>query len=178
MNNEMIIIYGSCYGTTKKYADRLSEILECKEVSYEDAVDINDYQTIIYMGGLYAGGIQGMKKTLKKLNNISNKRICIVTVGLADPTDNENTDQIRAKMRTQVSEELYNKAMIFHLRGGIDYSKLGFIHRKMMGMVYKKALSVPVEERNAELSAMIDTYDKQVDFVDLDSLEQIIQSLK
>ena len=89
----------------------------------------------------------------------------------------ENTDNIRKKMKTQVSEELFNKANIFHLRGGIDYSELSFLHKKMMGLVYNKAVSVLVEERNAELSAMIETYNKQADFVDFDSLDLIVQSL-
>ena len=177
MNKDMIIIYGSCYGTTKKYAEELSGRFGCEAVSYENVNDINAYQTIIYMGGLYAGGVQGMKKTLKKLSDISDKIICIVTVGLADPTDEKNIEHIRKNMKTQVSEELFNKAKIFHLRGGIDYSKLNFLHKKMMGLVYKKAVSVPVEERDAELSAMIETYNKQADFVDFDSLDPIVQSL-
>ncbi|SEP56241.1 Flavodoxin domain-containing protein [Lachnospiraceae bacterium NE2001] len=177
MNKERIIIYGSCYGTTKKYAEELSRRLYCKAVSYENVSDINSYHSIIYMGGLYAGGVQGMKKTLKKLSDISDKTVCIVTVGLADPKNEENINNIRMKMKTQVSEELFNKAKIFHLRGGIDYAELSFLHKKMMGMVYKKAKSVPEEERNAELSAMIETYNKQVDFVDYDSLAPIVQSL-
>ena len=177
MNNNIIIIYGSCYGTTKKYAEELSGRLDCEALSYEAVSDINSYTTIIYMGGLYAGGVQGMKKTLKKLKDISDKTVCIVTVGLADPTDEKNIENIRMKMKTQVSQELYNKAKIFHLRGGIDYSELGFLHKKMMGMVYKKAVSVPEEERNAELRAMIETYDKQVDFVDFESLEPIVKSI-
>ena len=45
----------------------------------------------------------------------------------------------------------------------------------MMNMVYKKALSVPEEERTAEIRAMIETYNKQVDFVDLNSLEPLIK---
>ena len=177
MNNNIIIIYGSCYGTTKKYAEELSGRLDCEAVSYENVSDINSYKTIIYMGGLYAGGVQGMKKTLKKLSDISDKNICIVTVGLADPTDKKNIEHIRKNIKTQVSEELYNKALVFHLRGGIDYSELSFLHKKMMGMVYKKAVSVPVEERDAEISAMIETYYKQVDFVDFDSLDSIVQIL-
>ena len=68
MNKEIIIIYGSCYGTTKKYAEELSGRLDCEAVSYENINDINSYKTIIYMGGLYAGGVQVMKKTLKKLS--------------------------------------------------------------------------------------------------------------
>ena len=36
MNKEIIIIYGSCYGTTKKYAEELSGRLDCEAVSYEN----------------------------------------------------------------------------------------------------------------------------------------------
>lgn len=172
-----IIIYGSYYGTTKKYAEELSVKTGIKACSYKDIKDINVYKTIIYLGGLYAGGVEGMKKTLKDLTDISNKKIIIATVGLADPNDKGNIDQIKSKMRSQISPDIYEKAEIFHLRGGIDYSKLSFLHKTMMNMVYKKALSVPEEEKTAEIRAMIETYNKQVDFVDLNSLDPIINSL-
>ena len=173
-----IIIYGSFYGTTKKYAEALAEKTGIKACSYKDIKDINAYRTIVYLGGLYAGGVEGMKKTFKNLTDISDKKLIIATVGLADPADKQNTDHIKSKMRTQLSPELYEKASIFHLRGGIDYSKISLLHKTMMNMVYKKALSVPEEERTAEIRAMIETYNKQVDFVDLNSLKPIIGSLR
>ena len=153
--NDRIIIFGSCYGTTKQYAGELSRKTGIEAISYEDVSDINEYKTIIYMGGLYAGGVQGMKKTLKKLMDISDKKVIIVTVGLADPTDKENVENIRLKMKSQLSQDLYEKASIFHLRGGIDYSKLSFRHKTMMAMVHKKAASLPEEKKNAEVRAMI-----------------------
>jgi len=102
--NDRIIIFGSCYGTTKQYAEELSKRTGIEARSYEDATDINGYKTIIYMGGLYAGGVQGMKKTLKKLAVTSEKKVIIVTVGLADPTDMENIENIRLKMKSQLSK--------------------------------------------------------------------------
>ena len=176
MNNG-IIVYGSCYGTTKKYAEELSKKTGIEAKPYEDIRDINSFDTIIYMGGLYAGGVCGMKKTMKKLGSISDKRVFIVTVGLADPMNTENTKHIKDRMRTQLSKEVFEKAHIFHLRGGIDYSILGFKHKTMMSMLYKKIKSMPEEEKNAEIQAMIETYDKQVDFVDFSSLEPIIQEV-
>ena len=59
-----IIIYGSCYGTTKQYAEELAKRTGYELVSYEDVDDSNTYKTIIYLGGLYAGGVMCMKKTL------------------------------------------------------------------------------------------------------------------
>lgn len=80
-------------------------------------------------------------------------------------------------MKSQLSRELYEKASIFHLRGGIDYSKLSFKHKTMMAMVYKKAVSLPEEKKNAEVRAMIETYNKQVYFVEFETLEPVTQSL-
>ena len=82
-----IIIYGSHYGTTKQYAKELSRRTNIEAISFENVKEINNYDKIIYLGGLYAGGVLGMTKTLKKLNKISNKTIILVTIGLSDPTD-------------------------------------------------------------------------------------------
>ena len=63
-----IIIYGSQYGTAKQYAEELSRKTSIDLKSYEDVTDINRYDTVIYVGGLYAGGVLGMKKTLAKMS--------------------------------------------------------------------------------------------------------------
>ena len=172
-----IIIYGSQYGTTRKYADELAKRtnIECK--SYEDVIDIDQYNTVIYIGGLYAGGVLGMKKTLAKISQCQNKKIIIVTVGLADPMDADNTDNIKSNMKRQLSKELYENAHIFHFRGGIDYSYLNFKHKTMMRLLYKKAVGLPEEKKTAEIKAMIETYNQKVDFVDFESLNQLIDCI-
>ncbi len=172
-----IVVYGSQYGTAKRYAEELAKRVGFELKSYDDVLDINEYDTIVYIGALYAGGVMGMKKTFKNLKDCKEHRIIIATVGLADPSDKENTEKIKNGMKNQLSKEIYCKAEIFHLRGGIDYSKLGFKHKIMMGMLYKKAVTLPEVKRTAEIKAMIETYNKMVDFVDLTSLEPIIQTL-
>lgn len=114
-----------------------------------------------------------MKKTLVKMSQCQSKKVIIATVGLADPMDTENTDSIKNSMKKQLSNELYENAHIFHLRGGIDYSQLNVKHKIMMGLLYKKAVGLPEEKKTAEIKAMIDTYNKKVDFVDFDSLTAI-----
>ena len=133
--------------------------------------------TRLYVGGLYAGGVLGMKKTLAKMLQCQRKKVIIVTVGLADPMNTENTDNIRNGMKRQLSKELYENAHIFHLRGGIDYSRLSFKHKTMMGLLYKKAVRLPEEKKTAEVKAMIETYNKKVDFVDFDSLAPIVNDI-
>lgn len=172
-----IIIYGSHYGTTKQYAKELSRRTNIEAISFKNVKEINDYDNIIYLGGLYAGGVLGMSKTIKKLNNIINKKIIIVTVGLSDPMDEVNKNNIRNNIKKQVSKEIFEKAKIFHLRGGIDYSKLNFKHKTMMKLLYNAVKNLPKEKQTAEDRAMIETYNQKVNFVDFSSLDKIINEI-
>ena len=175
MNN--IIIYGSHYGTTKQYAEELSRRTNIKAISFKEVKEINDYNNIIYLGGLYAGGVLGMSKTIKKLNDVSNKKIIIVTVGLSDPTDEVNKKNIRNNIKNQIPKEIFEKAKIFHLRGGIDYSKLNFAHKTMMKLLYNAVKNLQKEKQTAEDRAMIETYNKKVSFIDFSSLDKIIDEI-
>ena len=117
----------------------------------------------------------GLKKTVSSLS--PNQELIVATVGLADPTDAENVNHIRDGLKKQVPASHYDENKIFHLRGAIDYAKLGLKHRIMMKLLYSKVLKIPEAERNAEVRALIATYGKQVDFVNFDTLEPIVKAL-
>ena len=170
-----IIIYGSRYGSTKRYAERLAEITGLKAVFFKDVKSVAGYDRIVYLGALCAGGVMGLKKTVCGLS--ANQELFIATVGLADPTDAENVNHIRGCIKKQVPASHYDESKFFHLRGAIDYTKLGLKHRIMMKLLYSKVLKIPEAERNAEVRALIATYGKQVDFVNLDTLEPIVKAL-
>lgn len=169
-----IIIYGSQYGTARAYAEKLSERTNIQAAAFTEVGDIAGYDTVVYIGGLYAGGVMGMSKTLKRLGDISGKKLIIVTVGLADPNDKANIGNIREGIKRQLPPEVYEAAAVFHLRGGIDYSRLSFKHKTMMGLLYQKAKNLPEDKKSAEVRAMIDTYNSKVDFTDFACLEGII----
>lgn len=118
-----------------------------------------------------------MKKTIAKLTDPQGKNIAIAMVGLSDPAGPENVANIEESMKAQLPEDVFESAHIFHLRGGIDYSKLKFTHKTMMKLPCKKAENLPEEEKNAEVRAMLETYGKRVDFVDFDGLDQIVAVL-
>ena len=168
-----IIIYGSQYGTAKQYAEELARRTGVEARRYDSISRIDQYDTIVYIGALYAGGVLGMKKTFAKLASCEGKTIAIATVGLADPTDAENISNIRDNMRRQLSSEQFHAAHLYHLRGGIDYSRLGFKHKTMMRLLCNKAKNLPEEKKNAEVRAMIETYGKQVFFIDFDALNPL-----
>lgn len=170
---KQLIIYASHYGTSKCYAQKLSEMTGIPVISYEDIKDLSEYEEIIHLGGLYAGGVKGLKNTIKALPQ--NGKLIIVTVGLADVSIKENTDHIKMAVRQQVPQSILDRIEILHLRGGIDYSRLSFLHKTMMSFVYKKVRNTSEEQKTAEVRELIETYNQKVDFVDFDSLNTVIK---
>lgn len=169
-----IILYGTCYGSAKQYADKLSRRTGETCVSYRDAGDLAAYDRIVYIGSLYAGGVLGMAETVGKLTDWQSKQIVIATVGLADTTDAGNVQNIRKGMQRQLPAGMMEHAKLVHLRGGIDYSRLSMKHKVMMGLLYQKAKNLPPEKKTAEVRAMIDTYNQVVDFVDLSRVDELL----
>lgn len=171
-----IIIYGSHYGTTQHYAQMLSMKTHIPMMNYKNIQDLSSYDIVIHIGALYAGGVLGLKKTLK---NISfQTQLIVITVGLADVNDLTNRQHIRQSIQQYMSNERYESLTIFHLRGGIYYQKLSFPHKTMMKLLYNQVKKIPADQQNAEQKAMIETYGKEVSFVDEKSLDPIIDYLK
>ena len=161
---EAAITYGSQYGSAEHYAQKFAECTYLPVFSYREVKDLSDYACVIHFGALYAGGVLGLRQIAQQLP--PKAQFVIVTVGLADVQDSENIQTIRNAIRRQIPEDVLQRTRIFHLRGAIDYGKLNLKHRTMMALLYAKAKGLPEEKRNAETRAMIETYGKQVSFVD------------
>ena len=173
---KQLIIYGSRYGSARRYAERLAEMTGLEAVEYKAVKDLGDYDRIVYLGSLYAGGVTGLKQTVGKMS--SQQELIVATVGLADPTDAANVAHIRQSIKGQIPAHFYDESRLFHLRGAIDYTKLNLKYRLMMSLLAKKVAKLPEEQQNAETRAMLDTYGKQVDFVDFSSLQPIVDKIK
>lgn len=142
-------------------------------MSYSEVKNKIDQDLVIHFGALYAGGVMGLKSLASRLS--PDTRLIIVTVGLADVKDFENIKNIRKSIQTQITEKLFRRTQIFHLRGAINYEKLNIKHKTMMAMLYAKVKRIPEEKQNAETNALIETYGKQVNFVDIEDLNQLIE---
>ena len=173
---DQLIVYGSQYGTTQRYAEQFSQLTRLPCISSEAVKDLSPYGRVIHFGGLYAGGVKGLRRTLRALGEHTG--LVIVTVGLADVTDKENLANIRNALKRQVPGQLLEKTQVFHLRGGIDYRKLSFKHKAMMTLLYHSVKNLPEEQKTAETRAMIETFNKAVDFVDFSALEPIARAVR
>lgn len=171
-----VVIYESKYGATKQYAQWIADELSCDLFEKKDINpnELKDYTTIIYGGGLYAGGVSGINLLTKHFDSLKDKNLILFTCGLADPTDQENIDGIKAGLTKVLTSEMQEKIKFFYLRGGIDYSKLGWIHKVMMSMLHKMIMKKDYDTLRNEDKEMLDTYGKVVDFTDKSSIGPII----
>ncbi|MDO4306634.1 MAG: flavodoxin domain-containing protein [Eubacteriales bacterium] len=172
-----VVIYESKYGYTKRYAEWISESLSCplferKSIRPEE---LDAYDTIIYGGGLYAGGVSGIKFLTRHYPQIRSKNILIFTCGLADPGDPFNTKQIQTALTKVFSPEMQDKIRVFHLRGGIDYSRLTPVHKAMMAMLRRMLLKKPESSIRKEDQGILDTYGKAVDFTDRETILPLVR---
>lgn len=175
--NNIAIVYKSKYGSTKRYAQWIAEevkadLFECSEI---ETKKLMEYNTIIYGGGLYASGITGISTITKNFEIIKDKKIIVFTVGLAS-TDKEEV--FLPIIEKHFSKEMCDNIKFFHLRGGIDYKKLGIIHKSMMAM-----MKIVISKKNSdELSdddrKFLATYGKKVDFTDKNMIKQLLSFLE
>jgi len=169
----IVVIYKSKYGSTKKYAKWISEHLNSDlfEASEIESKKLLKYDTIIFGGGLYASGISGVSLITKNFKSISDKNIIVFTVGLAATEDKGIFKPIIEK---NIPAEIRSSICYFHFRGGIDYSKLNTVHKAMMAMLKKMVAKKNPEEQTDEDRKMLQTYGDNVDFADEKSIDPLV----
>ena len=172
---QTLITYGSQYGSAEHYARKFAENTDLPVLPFREVKKLSGYARVIHFGALYAGGVLGLRQIVQQLS--PKAELVIVTVGLADVQDAENIQNIRNSIRRQLPEDVLGRTRIFHLRGAIDYGKLNLKHRTMMALLYSKAKGLSEEKRNAETQAMIETYGKQVSFVDDTAVMGLVNSI-
>ncbi|MGB5823524.1 MAG: flavodoxin domain-containing protein [Proteocatella sp.] len=177
---KIAVIYKSNYGATKQYAHWIAEALNADIYEKEQAKNRNllEYDVIIYGGGLYAGGINGIDIITKNYDKFKEKKLFIFTVGLADPDIETNRSGIKAAIDKVFKSEMQRNIKFFHLRGFMDYSQLSIVHKSMMAMLKAMINKKRKDELTDEDRQILETYGKKVDFIDKKAIADIISSIK
>lgn len=171
-----VIIYGSKYGTTEKYAKWIAaatgaELMKYKEASIEK---LQKYDTIIYGGGLYGTRILGFKALKKSYGELKNKKIVVFAVGAS----RESREVIARIKAINFTDEMKHNIQLFYLRGGLNYPAMSTKDRLLMLML-KVSIKVRKEEkRDADMNSILATYGKKVDFTQRSAIQPIIKYLK
>jgi len=167
--SKIAVVYKSKYGKTKRYAEWIAEALNAPlfENANMKPHQLGNYDVVVYGGGLYAGGINGVKLVTQN----PCKSLILFTVGVADPKDTDYT----LILEKAFTPEQLAKTKAFHLRGGIDYSRLSLVHRAMMAAMKKVIEKKPLAERQSDDVGILETYGKDVDFSDKATIEPLVE---
>ena len=175
-----LIVYYSKYGTTKKYSEWIAKELDGDIFPINNFNNdiISNYNTIIIGSGLYAGKINGVNIINYNYELLKNKKLVIFTCGLSDYNKIENRNSIYTRLIEEFPENILKEIKVFYLRGGINYKKLTLMHKIMMWLKKKQILKNGIEKFDEEVREFIETYGKKIDFMDKNSLKELIEYCK
>ena len=159
MGKEIVVIYNSQTGFTKKYAQWLSDELECECVEFAAVgkLDFEQYGTIIFGGWACAGSVSKLKWFKNNMKKWDGKRLAVYCVG-GSPIENP---EIEVAMKSWFSEEEYQKVKTFYCPGGFDYEKMPTASKVMMKMFLSalKAKKDKTEEDKMQIEMISKSYD-------------------
>jgi menaquinone-dependent protoporphyrinogen IX oxidase len=166
------VIYRSKYGSTRRYAEWIAEELGADLLEHGTATPgkLAHYDAVVYGGGLYAGRISGVALVTKH----PCKNLTIFTVGAADPATVGHAEILDKNL----PERMRAATQVFHLRGGIDYPRLGPVHRGIIMILHAVLSRFPAERRPPDAGVILDTYGKTLDFVDRRAIEPIVAHVR
>ena len=119
------IVYTSNTGTTKEYANLLSDKITLPYYSLDEIKNkVKPGGKIIYLGWIMASGVKGYKKAIKDYD------VCAVgAVGMG--ATGTQVKEVRTKNKIPSSKP------VFTLQGGFDVKKLNGIYKLMMKIIVK-----------------------------------------
>ncbi len=132
----IIIIYSSKYGVTKKYAYKIQKKLNC-DISKDTDFDINDfckYDTIIYGGRVTMGKIDGFRLIHDNFNNIKDKKIFLFFVGVYS-----EFNTINKVIQNNLNSEMRKVIDVSFFKGAYSYDNLTFFHKILMRLCIRMA---------------------------------------
>ena len=164
------IFYATLYGSTKQYAEALANRLgvEAKEINQESA-SLIDEGPIIVFSPVHGSFIRGAK-FLNELGPevVEKHKVCLVAVGMALDGVNAELDQAG-----NILGDLADQVKRVYLPGRINYSELEPEHHAILESRIEKMKAKDERSDNEEM--MVDTFDTDVDRVDLDRLDEIVE---
>lgn len=164
-----LIIYKSETGFTQKYAQWLSNELSCDICDLKDFSKdkINNYDILIYGGGLYAGQINGFKEFKNIVSN--DVKLVLFTTGATPVSE---VDAIQKAFDGNLTQDEQNNIPYFYAVGGLDYDKMRFKHKIMM-----KGLLLVLKNKQPELYKVISKSFDGCDFGYLDRLVECVREI-
>lgn len=164
-----VVVYKSKSGYTKTYAEWIAKELgaDLKENNKLKIEEVSAYDTIIYGGGMYAGGINGLKFIKYNYEQLKEKNIAVWATG-ANPG---RPEELQAVWEKHFSPEQLEHIKTFYLRGGFDISLCSKGDKILMNLLksHLKKKENPTEDDKGIISMC----EVPVDFRDKKDIEEL-----
>lgn len=164
-----VVVYKSKSGYTRTYAEWIAKELgaDLKENNKLRIEEVSSYDTIIYGGGMYAGGINGLKFVKYNYEQLKDKNIAVWATG-ANPG---RPEEMQAVWEKHFSPEQLAHIKTFYLRGGFDISLCSKGDKLLMNLL--KSHLKKKENSTEDAKGIISMCETPVDFRDKKNIEEL-----
>lgn len=170
---KVAVVYRSKSGYTEKYAKWIAKAAGADLLKGEKTTvdDLLKYDTIVYGGGLYAVGINGIRLITGNYDKLKDKKLIVFGLG-ASPVRPSIVEEVKNKNLTKEQQETVE---FFLLRGGFDKHKLTPVDKVLMQLMrinLKMKKNPTPDERG-----MLNAYTHPVDFTSEKMIEPILAKI-
>ncbi|SHI44483.1 flavodoxin domain-containing protein [Lutispora thermophila] len=173
--SNIIVIYRSKYGSTKKYAEWLAEelsadLIETKKASIEL---IEKYDVVILGGGIYATGIAGISFLKKHYEKLKNKKLIVFAVG-ASPYDEKAMKALREhNLRSELS-----RIPVFYCRGAWNEGIMSWKDKVLCNLLKKAVAKKDPSTYEPWEAALMEAIGRSCDWTDKEYIKGIVEYVK
>jgi menaquinone-dependent protoporphyrinogen IX oxidase len=163
-----VVVYKSKTGFTQKYAYWIAEDLHCEVINLEkfSISEADQYDIIIFGGGIHAGRINGIKFIQNNLSLLSNKKLIVFATGATPPIDKE-VERFRQNNIPNTIDIAF-----FYFQSGMNYTRMGGTDKLLMGML-KAVLNAKKNKSDVE-QGTIDAIQNSYDYSSQSQIEPLI----
>ena len=169
-----IILYQSKYGSTRKYAQWLSDKTGFPQAETKKASpdDLSSCDAIVLGGGLYASGIAGISFLKKNWQRLKGKKIAVFCVG-ASPADEKVLQQVAAhNLKGSLSG-----LPCFYCRGAWDEDVMTRKDRALCKLLQKAVAKKDPASYEPWETALMEAMGQRCDWTDPRYLEPLLRYL-
>lgn len=169
----VVVVYKSKTGFVKKYAEWIATELDA-DIFKRSQITLNQllqYKIIIYGGGLYASGINGVKLITKKNEKFKNHNIIVFASGVSPYREDAMKEVYNANFNKE--QQLIK---FFYLRGGYNFNSLDKRDKLLMTLLklkikLRKKLNIIL---TPDEKGMLMAYNQPIDFTHKKNIEELI----
>ncbi len=171
-----IVIYKTKYGSTKTYAQWIGEELGCSVVNAKDITvdDLNDYDTVIYGGGLYSQTINGVILLTKNYQKLKDKKLIVFTTGITPLDCRDYYDKM--VIDQNFKGEIKDNIKVFNFLGKMIIEELTVPHKAALKML-KKIMTARKNPTDME-KLLIELCETSGDFCDREQIADLVEYAK